>query len=278
MTFQLWNRIRDWLLFYLFLVLSIVAMVSKNDPMLRGMRSMALNVTSKVETRLAWAGSFLRTLDENKKLLQENIEFSSQLAYLRQSDLQIQQLNTALGFQTDSTYATIATRVLTKDLFGENGFITLDAGRSNGVDIDMAVVSPRGIIGRVIFVSEHYSRVLSFQSTAFHVPAEIQTQHSQIVGIISWPGDNRRLLALDNVVRTADVEEGQTVLTNRASGIFPPGYPVGTIASVENQAGENLLKIRVLPAEDLSRVQHAFVILRLPDAERDSLERLQLHD
>ena len=164
--------------------------------------------------------------------------------------------------------------IISKDIFGQQNYLTLDVGRADGVAPGMPVVDEKGILGMVIFISEHYSRVLPYLNTEFHVAAKIQPLQAD--GMISWPGSRPDMLVLENVVKTEPVEVGQRVVTSRASSVFPPGYPVGVIDSVANRPGENLLEIHVRPATPLNTAQHAFVILQRVDPERTRLEAQQL--
>ena len=238
--------------------------------MLRGMRVVSLDITSRVETRLAWVGQYIRAIDENEALRRHNIALSGQLARLREADQQIQLLTSALAFQTDSIYMTIAARIISKDIFGQTNFATLDVGRNHGVEVDMAVITEHGILGRVIFVSDRYCRILPVLSTDFRVPAHINKIQAE--GIVSWPGVRADRLLLENIAKTEAVEIGDLVVTSRASGIFPPDYAIGSIVSVVNRPGENLLDIYVEPAASISTATHAFVILRQQDEERATLE------
>ena len=274
MLFRYWDHIRDWVLLAVFLLVSVVMMLAHNDPMLRGMRAVSLEVTGYVEARIASAGQFVRAIDENEFLRRENITLNSQLARLRAARLENEQLTAALAFQEDTTYEKVAARIITKDIFGQNNFLTLDVGRNSGVEVDMPVVDERGILGRVVLVSARHSRVMPYLNTGFHVPATIQSLFA--VGMISWPGVRSDALLLEDIAKTVNVEVGQLVVTSRESGIFPAGYPVGTISAVANRPGENALSIDVRPISPLHRAQYAFVLLHTIDPERAQLEAEQL--
>ena len=274
MPFRLWDRIRDWVILSTLLMISVAMMMAQNDPMLRGMRSVSLEITSAVEARFSWVGRFFRAIDENEVLRRNNIELSSQLARLREARLENERLRQVLGFKQDSTYNKVAAQIIAKDIFGQENFLTLDVGSADGVEVGMAVVDEKGILGRVLFVSSHYSRVMPYLNTEFHVPAKIQPLQAD--GIVSWPGSRPDMLLLENVVKTEPVVPGQMVVTSSYSGVFPPGYLIGQIDSVATRPGENLLEIHVQPASSLNTAQHAFVILRKFDPERARLEAQRL--
>ena len=274
MPFRLWDRIRDWVILSALLLGSVVMMLAQNDPLLRGMRGVSLEVTSWVEARFAWVGRFFRAIDENEVLRRDNIELSSQLARLREARLENEKLRQLLAFHQDSTYQKVAARIIAKDIFAQQNFLTLDVGSDDGVETGMAVVDDQGILGTVIFVSRHYSRVMPYLNTEFHVPAKIQPLQAE--GMISWPGSRPDVLVLEHVAKTELVEAGQLVVTSRASSVFPPGYPVGHVDSVATRPGENLLEIHVRPTAPLNTAQHAFVILHKLNPERVGLEAERL--
>lgn len=274
MPFRLWDRIRDWVVLSVLLIGSVVMMLVQNEPLLRSMRGVSLEMTSWVESRFSWVGRFFSTIEENEVLRRDNIELSSQLARSREARLENETLRRLLKLREESDYPMVASHIVAKDIFGQENFLTLDVGRDDSVDVGMAVIDEKGILGTVVFVSQHYSRVLPYLNTEFHVPAKIQPL--QALGIVSWPGNRPDVLVLENVVKTEPVETGQLVVTSRYSGVFPPGYPIGRIDSVANLPGENLLAIQLSPASPLPTAEHAFVILRHPDPEQELLEAHQL--
>jgi len=274
MPFRLWDRIRDWVILSVLLVSSVAMMLTQNHPLLRGLRGVSLESTSWVEARFAWIGQFIRAIDENEVLRRDNIELSSQLARLREARLENEKLQRLLALQDTTTYAMVAARIIGKDIFGQENFLTLDVGRADSVDVGMAVIDEKGILGTVVFVSAHYSRVMPYLNTEFRLSAKIQPL--QAVGIVSWPGNRPDVLLLEHVVKTEPVKPGQLVVTSAFSEVFPPGYTVGHIDSVANRPGENLLEIHVQPASPLNTAEHAFVILQKADPERARLEEQRL--
>lgn len=274
MPFRLWDRIRDWVVLSALLIGSIVVMLAKNEPLLHSMRGVSLEVTSWVEARFSWVGTFFRTIDENDVLRQDNITLSSQLARSREARLENDRLRQLLQLREATDYPMVAANIIAKDIFGQENFLTLDVGRADSVDTGMAVIDDKGILGTVVFVSENYCRVLPYLNTDFHVPAKIQPL--QALGMVNWPGIRPDVLVLEHIVKTEPVEPGQLVVTSQHSGVFPPGYPIGRIDSVANLPGENVLAIQVTPASPIHTAEHAFVILRSPDPEQQQLEEQRL--
>lgn len=270
MTFRLWDRIRDWVILGVLLAASLLTLLTQNQPLLRGLRAGALEATAVLEARFAWVGGYFRALRENEVLREENIILSSQVARSREAILENERLRRLIGFQDTTGYDLKAARIVNKDITLQKNFLTLDLGAADSVDVDMAVVDERGIIGKVVLVSDRYSRVMTYLNTDLRIPAKIQPL--QAFGIVRWEGGAADRLRIDHVVKTEPVEKGQLVVTSGYSGVFPPGLPVGVVDSVSARTGRNELSVFLRPAASLSSAEHAFVILRKPDPERLNLE------
>lgn len=260
----------DWLLLSALLLVAIGVMATQNHPMLRTLRAHTMAWTAQVENTFAWMGRYLRALERNDELRRENIRLSSKEARTRVLRQRNKELERLLNL-TDSSEAPVrAARIVTKDLFQKNNFLTLDVGRADGVAEGMPVVHESGIVGTVVLVNEEYARVMPFLNTDFRVPGTVLPLRAE--GIVRWDGERLDRLQLDHVVQTEPVEPGQRVVTSGHSDIFPPGRMVGTVDSVGAPSGRSELQIFLRPAVPLYEISHAVVILRTPDPERESLE------
>ena len=270
MTFRLWDRIRDWVILGVLLAVSLLTLLTQNQPVLRGLRAEALEVTASVEAQFAWAGGYFRALRENEVLREENAILSSQVARSREAILENERLRRLIGYADTTRLNLKSARIINKDITQQQNFLTLDVGAADSVEIDMAVIDERGVLGKVVLVSERYSRVMPYLNTDLRIPSKIQP--FQAFGIVRWEGGSADRLRIDHVVKTEPVERGQLVVTSGFSSVFPPGLPVGVIDSVSARTGRNELSVTLTPAASLSNAEHAFVILRRPDPERLLLE------
>lgn len=267
---RLWDRIRDWALLLIFLTVSALLMFTQNDPLLRGLRASALEATAWLEARFAWAGGYFRALDENEILREENIVLSSEVARSREAQIENERLRRLIGFRDTTDLDLRAARIVSKDITGQQNLLTLNAGAVDSIEVGMAVVDERGVLGKVVLVSDNYARVMPYLNTDFRIPAKVQPL--QASGIVRWEGERNDRLLLEHVVKTEPVKKGQLVVTSGYSGVFPPGYPIGIVDSVSAQSGRNALTIYLQPASPISNAEHAFVILDRPDPERLRLE------
>jgi rod shape-determining protein MreC len=264
------HRPIDWLLLAALLLTATTIMVTQNAPLLRTLRAETMEWTAQVESTFAWMGRYLRVLERNDELRRENIRLSSQVARTRTVRQRNDELRRLLNL-TDSSDASLRpARIVTKDIFQKNNFLTLDVGQDDGIAKGMPVVHESGIVGTVVLVNDHHARVMPFLNTDFRVPGTVLPLRAE--GIVRWDGERLDRLQLDHVVKTEPVEAGQRVVTSGHSDIFPPGRRIGTVDSVAAPAGRNELQIMLRPAVSLYKISHAVVILRTPDPEQRQLE------
>ena len=274
MQFKLWEQIRDWVIVTALLLASLVTMLTLNQPLVRSMRAQAIEVTARVESGFAWMGRYFRALEENDELRRENIRLSSEVARSREVRLRNEELERMLNMRDSSRARLVSARIVAKDLYRQENYITLDVGRADSVQVGMPVLHDEGIVGKVVLVSDHYARVMPFLNTEFRVPAVVQPLRAE--GIVRWEGEQLNRLLLEHVVKTEPVEMGHPVVTSGHSGVFPPGRSIGTVDSVSVRPGRNELSIHLTPAVPLYEIKHAFVLLHLPDPERVALEKQKI--
>lgn len=266
MTFRLWDRIRDWVILGVLLAISVGTMLTENQALVRGVRAGALESTAWLEARFSWIGGYFRALNENEVLRQENIVLSSRVARSREAIIENERLRRLIGFRDTIDVRLKAVRIIDKDITQQQNYLTLDAGARDSIEVDMAVVDQRGILGKVILVSERYSRVMPYLNTHFRIPAKVQPL--QAFGVIRWEGGRTDRLRLDHVVKTEPVQKGQLVVTSGYSGVFQPGLPIGVVDSVSARTGRNELTVFVRPSASISDAEYAFVVLQKPEPER----------
>lgn len=264
------SQLLEWVLLVGLLFASVAVMLSQNQPLSRALRAQTLQITAQVESGFAWMGRYLRVLEENEALRRRNIELSSEVARTRSVRTRNQELERLLNLKDSSSARLRAARIVTKDIFQQENFLTIDVGREDGVAEGMPVVHESGIVGTVLLAGEEYARVMPYLNTDFRVPGAIVPLQAE--GIVRWDGERHDRLLLEHIVKTEPVEPEQTVVTSGHSDTFPPGRVIGTVDSVQERRGRSELLIYLQPAVPLHEISHVFVILRQPDPERQKLE------
>lgn len=269
---RLWDRIRDYVILLFLLLTSLYVLLSVRFETLLSLRSASLELSSRVESMFAWVGRYVNALNENDQLRANNIRLSSRLGRLLEQEIENQRLRGLIGIKGKwADYPKVAAQIVARDVTRSNNLLTLNVGKNSGIEKGMPVITDRGLIGRVVLVSDNYAQVLPYLNTEFRVAGKLQP--NQIFGILKWDGNLTDRLLMEHVVKTEKVSRGDTVVTSGYThGYYPPGIPVGYVDSTAVQPGQNDLLIMVRPMVLLSQTEYAFVLLVKPDQEQNKLQ------
>jgi rod shape-determining protein MreC len=206
---------------------------------------------------------------ENEELAEENARLRRKLHRYRKSpsfDLQGR-----ADSSIEDRYEIIETRVINGTVHRRNNHLTIDRGSKAGVEPDMGVIGPNGIVGVVRHVSEHFATVLPVLNTNFR--ASVRLKRTKNFGILEWPGEHPKKASMVDVAKHVKVRKGDTVLTRGAASIFPPGIPVGKVQEVRTDPSKNYHRIQLELFTDLSSVHHVYVIGDKLKEEKEELEK-----
>lgn len=173
-------------------------------------------------------------------------------------------LEEALTLQSRVMAPTLAARVIAGNPTPGVLTVLIDRGRADGVRADMAVISADGVVGRVIGTPAARSarvQLLVGRNAAAAAALERSGAGGLATGGVSLGGDP--ILQLEYVPNLVDVQAGERVFTSGQDGIYPPGFPVGTVIDV--RPGATFRQITVRPAADVSRLDVVLVVLSSPD-------------
>ncbi len=132
----------------------------------------------------------------------------------------------------------------------------LDKGKNSGIKKDMAVVTAKGLVGKIYSVKDNFSEVLLLRDPNFSVAVRLQKSRHE--GIIS--GSGHKYCLLKYIPPEEAVERGEVVVTSGLDGIFPAGLPVGVISNVRKEGIEFFLDIKVLPFESDKKIEEVVIL------------------
>ena len=154
-------------------------------------------------------------------------------------------------------------------------YITLNRGRKNGLQKEMAVCTPEGIVGLIQDLSDHFAVVIPLINVDARISAKIKKNN--YYGSLQWDGNDYAYSYLNDIPYHVEVNAGDTIVTSGLSKIFPEGIVVGYVESVDKETA-NFLKIKVKLAVDFKRINHVYVILNNKKNEQTSLEAINYHE
>lgn len=192
-----------------------------------------------------------------RDLARENIELQLEVARLRslQSDIYLiqsenKELKQLLSVIEEEQYSYVSAKLLSVSLNPFSKTALLSAGAKHGVAVDQIVTNSEGLVGRVIQVSNNYSKIILVNDVNSRIP--ITTASSKEKGIMSGYGNGSKILYLP---KTHLVQKGEKVITSGCGNIYPYGITVGYVNKANS---ENVL---VKPVVDLSKTKFVSILL-----------------
>jgi rod shape-determining protein MreC len=137
--------------------------------------------------------------------------------------------------------------------------VTIGKGTQAGLRPDMAVISPAGVVGRIIVPSARAAKVQLLIDLNAAAGALIERSRAQ--GVVVGTGADT--LRLEYVSGSAEIHSGDTVITSGIDGIYPKGFVIGRVEKVERSGGA-YGTITVKPAVDFSMLEEVLVVLTPP--------------
>jgi rod shape-determining protein MreC len=160
----------------------------------------------------------------------------------------------------------IAARVIGVSAGAASQTIRLDRGERDGIRKNMGVITPDGVVGKVVEAYANASQVLLLTDKDSGVGAMLADSRVQSpVG-----GQGEPLLAMKYVPDDDTVNLGERVITSGMDRIFPRDLPVGTVAEIK--VGNQFKQIRIKPAANLERLEEVLVLLSLRPLEMKNEE------
>jgi rod shape-determining protein MreC len=198
---------------------------------------------------------------DNEQLRRELAQLQIRLQQERALAQRTRTLEDLLGLRTQAPLETVAAGVIAGSASPDFRTITIDKGTADGLRADMAVIAPVGVVGRVITPTPRASKVQLLIDRNAAAGALIERSRAQ--GVVEGTGGELRM---NYVSGTADVQVGDTVVTSGIDGIYPKGFVIGQIESVE-RGGGGFSSIVLRPAVDFSSLEEVLVVLTPPVKE-----------
>jgi rod shape-determining protein MreC len=203
---------------------------------------------------------------ENEDLKDQIAQMKMQQIRLVEDASQAQRLQLLLGFKEAYISKTVPAQVISTTGSEFSRAIYIDKGSKDGIAADMPVVTPEGIVGKVLRVLPSTSLVLLVNDPTSG--AGVILEKSRVQGILKGSANGATML--NNVMADEKVQPGDRILTSGGDRIFPKGLPVGRVATVG--PGQDLFyNIRVRPAANLNQLEEVLVITKIEDKAPDAV-------
>jgi len=201
---------------------------------------------------------------ENRQLRAEIQQMKIQDARLNEDANMARRVQALLAFKEQYVDATVAAQVIGTSGSEQSRVLYIDKGSNDGIKPDMAVITPTGIVGKIVQTAPEWSQVLPINDQFSGVGAALKD--SRLQGILK--GTPNGATTLQYIMSDEKVVPGEQVITSGGDRIFPKGLPVGTVASVA--PGKDLfLNIRVIPTAHLDQLEEVLVVTHITEKMPD---------
>jgi rod shape-determining protein MreC len=269
--------IRKYSNFLFFLLLQIIALgflFRYNKYHEAAFMNVAGEFTGSINQRYSKVEYYFRLRNINEQLAAENLRLNQMLRenYERPAGNEKTILDTVL---TDSLreikkYTWLGAQVVGSSVNTQVNFITIHRGTLQDVHPNMGVVSPQGIVGIVLNVSDNYASVMTLLHRQFKVVVKLKNGGER--GTIEWDGISPTYVSLKDIPKSAKLKNGDSVVTSQTSSIFPGNLMVGTISEIVDDKSSNFYTLKVKPATNFFNVEYVYVIANAQYSEQKKLE------
>jgi rod shape-determining protein MreC len=269
--------IRKYANFLFFLLLQIIALsflFRYNKYHEAAFMNVAGEFTGSVNQRYSKVEYYFRLKKINEQLAAEN----AVLNQLRKENFERATGNekTVLDtVQTDTMreirkYTWMGANVVGSTVNTQTNFITIHRGLLQDVRPNMGVVSPQGIVGTVVNVSDNYASVMTLLHRQYKVVVKIKNGGDR--GTVEWDGISPMFVTLKDIPKSAKVQVGDSVETSPTSSLFPGKLMVGTIAEIVDDKSSNFYTLKVKPSTNFFNIEYVYVIANTQYLEQKRLE------
>ena len=247
----------------------------------RLMRYWIVAILSPPEKVMSHAGTGARGFWGNyvdlRNAREENAQLREQLSQLRLEQASIledarqgQRLQALLGFREKYVSKTVAAQVIGTGGSDQSRVLTIDKGAKDGLKRDQPVITPDGIVGKLVEVFPHTSQVLEINDQTSG--AGVLLEQTRLRGVLR--GNAYGQPQIIDVLPDDRIKQGEKVLTSGGDQIFPRGLTVGTVQKVvADPEREPYADVVIKPAANLQHLEEVLVVVETTDQLSPAVQR-----
>jgi len=194
---------------------------------------------------------------DNEKLHKELSAMAYQSNQLVEAEKEIERLKKILDYKRKIYIKTNMAKVVGRDLSNYFGVLTVDLGERDGVVVDMPVITPEGVVGKIIEVYPEYSLVMLLTDYKSGISGIIQKPRP--VGTVMGAGNGMCKMKYLSVNDEAKI--GDFIVTS-GDGKFPKGLMIGKISDIRPASDSMSLDIDVIPAVNVLKLEEVLIVFK----------------
>jgi len=229
------------------------------------------DVIEPVQTGFTWVGRQVHHLisfpvsmigaTARSQALEEEVErLKSEIIQLNEYKMENQRLTGLLNYKQvmAQKFNLITASVISRSPGSWFGMVTLNRGANDGVQENMTVLTPEGLVGRVVSVTASTCQVLLITDPSSGVGSLVQDTRTP--GIVEGVDGKTMVARMIHIPNNAPVEVGQAVVTSGSGSVYPKGIPVGEITAIRNEPSGLFLSAEIRPYASLSNLEEVLIV------------------
>jgi rod shape-determining protein MreC len=201
-------------------------------------------------------------LEENAQLKRERLDVSVRLQRLAALEAENNRLRAMLDSSAHVSDRVLVAEILAVDLDPYRQRFTINRGLRDGVYVGQALLDADGVVGQIVRAELFTSEAILISDADHALPVAIN--RNGLRTIVVGTGDSARL-RLPYLTNSADVEQGDLLVSSGLGGVFPSGYPVGRVLEVRRQPGQSFAQVIAEPAARLDRDREVLLVWTADD-------------
>lgn len=255
------------MIFCVILCLGLMSVDSRNNHLEGVRRSIDFAITplryviNAPFALFGWSNQQLSThstlIAENTQLRQANLDLRTRQQKLEILQNENQRLRELLGSSEQVTERSLVAELLTVALDPYSQQITINKGLRDDVYNGQPIISAEGIMGQVTHTSEFSSTVLLISDAKHDIP--VQSNRSGLRTLARGTGiaDELELLHIPN---SADLQEGDLMISSSLGGRFPRNYPVAVVTQIKREPGQPFASVKAKPTAKLDQSSEVLLV------------------
>lgn len=194
---------------------------------------------------------------ENERLKKEIDSLKQKINAVEEVYLENRRLKNLLSFKQNSSYSLVASRVIARDPSNWSSVIVIDKGKRHGIKSSAAVITERGLVGKVIEVGDTTSKIMLITDPNLGVSALLQRSRGE--GLVS--GTLQNLLIMRYLSPDIDIKVSDIVITSGLSQIYPKGIIIGKVIEIGTEFSGLSRYAVIKPEVKFSSLEEVLVVI-----------------
>ena len=226
-------RNKNFLLFIALFSISIFLTIQTHSYHKNKIVNSSNDITGGIYSIKSSITDYFNLREENKILINENTRIRKQLEFYK-SKVVNQNIDTSSIL---SKYYFVSAKVINNSFSKTKNKLTINKGKRDSIQLDMGVITSKGIVGIIDNVSNKYATIQSILNTNSQINAKLK--NVKHFGSLVWNAEDPNVIQLIDIPRLAPVKTGDTIVTGGRSTIFPEGILIGAVIDFELTEDEN---------------------------------------